>query len=126
MPRGRQLAPLILDVKTREQLLGLSKSTTLPHSVVQRAKMILAGAEGLTNTEAALRVGASPQAVGKWRRRFLESGLSGLHDELRPGRPRTYEDKVAALINRARWARPSVCPAARCSAGSSYSGSSRT
>ena len=107
MPRGRQLAPLTLDEETREQLLGLSKSTTLPHSVVLRARMILASAEGLTNTEAGRRVGASPQAVGKWRRRFLESGLSGLHDELRPGRPRTYDDdKVAALINRALQDKP--------------------
>ena len=102
MPRGRQLAPLTFDEETREQLLGVSKSTTLPHRVVLRAKMILASAEGLTNTEAGRRVGASPQAVGKWRRRFLENGLSGLDDELRPGRPRTYEDdKVASLINRA-------------------------
>ena len=107
MPRGRQLAPLILDGETREQLLGLAKSTTLPHSVVLRAKMILASEEGLTNTEAARRVGASPQAVGKWRRRFLEGGLGGLHDELRPGRPRTYgDDKVAALINRALQDKP--------------------
>ena len=107
MPRGRQLAPLILDEQTREQLQGLAKSTTLPHSVVLRAKMILASAEGLTNTEAARRIGASPQAVGKWRQRFLEGGLGGLHDELRPGRPRTYgDDKVAALINRALQDKP--------------------
>ena len=45
---------------------------------------------------------ASEQAVGKWRRRFLERGVEGLHDELRPGRSRTYNDeRVAGLINRA-------------------------
>ena len=59
MPRGRQLAPLILDEETREQLLGLAKSTTLPHSVVLRAKMILASAEGRTNTEAGRRLATS-------------------------------------------------------------------
>lgn len=107
MPRGRQLAPLTLDEETREQLLGLSKSATLPQRVVLRAKMILASAEGLTNTETGRRVGASPQAVGKWRRRFLANGLSGLDDELRPGRPRTYDDdRVAALINRALQGKP--------------------
>jgi len=36
--------------------------------------MILASAEGVSSTEAGWRVGASPQAVGKWRRRFLELG----------------------------------------------------
>ena len=107
MPRGRQLAPLALDAETREQLTGLSQSTTLPHSVVLWAKMVLASAEGLSNTEVGRRVGASPQAVGKWRRRFLERGVEGLHDELRPGRPRTYDDeRVAGLINRALQQRP--------------------
>ena len=69
--------------------------------------MILASAEGLTNRAVAERVGASPQAVGKWRRRFLERGVQGLHDELRPGRPRSYDDeKVAGVINRALQEKP--------------------
>ena len=64
--------------------------------------MILASAEGLTNSAVALRFGVTPQTVGKWRRRFRAAGIEGLHDELRPGRPRTYDDdKVAAVINRA-------------------------
>ena len=64
--------------------------------------MILASAEGLTNAAVARRVGVTPQTVGKWRRRFRAAGIQGLHDELRPGRPRTYDDdKVAAVISRA-------------------------
>ena len=64
--------------------------------------MILASAEGLTNAAVARRVGVTPHTVSKWRRRFREAGIEGLHDELRPGRPRTYDDdKVAAVINRA-------------------------
>jgi putative transposase len=40
--------------------------------------------------------------VGNWRKRYRDLGLEGLHDELRPGRPRTYEDDtVAVVINRA-------------------------
>jgi putative transposase len=39
--------------------------------------------------------------VGKWRRRFIERRLSGLYDELRPGRPRSIEEEqVAALLKR--------------------------
>lgn len=107
MPPGRQLAPLTLDKETHNQLTGLAQSTTLPHSLVLRAKMILASAEGLSNTAVGQRLGASGQAVGKWRRRFLESGVQGLHDELRPGRPRTYDDeRIAGLINRALQERP--------------------
>jgi transposase len=34
-----------------------------------------------------------PDNVGKWRRRFAERGLDGLHDELRPGKPRAITDE---------------------------------
>ncbi len=102
MARGRQRTPRALDEGTRKQLTGLSQSTTLPRRLVLGAKMILASAEGLSNTKAGRRVGASPQAVGKWRRRFLERGVKGLQDELRPGRPRTYdEERVSRVISRA-------------------------
>ena len=77
------------ELRQQDQLKGVADSTAMPYGVVLRARMILACAEGLTNAAVARRVGASPQAVGKWRRRFLDAGIEGLHDELRPGRPRT-------------------------------------
>lgn len=107
MPRGRKLMPLTLNQQQQQQLKGVADSTTMPHGVVLRARMILACAEGLTNAAVARRVGASPQAVGKWRRRFLDAGIEGLHDELRPGRPRTYDDeKVATVIKHALEKKP--------------------
>ena len=57
MPRGRQLAPLILDEESEQ----LPSRSPLCRSVL-RAKMILASAEGLP-TPRRRRVGASPQAV---------------------------------------------------------------
>jgi putative transposase len=45
--------------------------------------------------------------VGKWRQRFVEQRVAGLHDELRPGRPRSYGDEqVAGLINRVLHSKP--------------------
>jgi putative transposase len=42
-----------------------------------------------------------------WRQRYLDLGIQGLHDELRPGRPRTHEDDtVAEVINRALQTKP--------------------
>ena len=52
MRRGRQIALLSLDKETRVRLTGLSRSTTLPLSLVPRVKMILASAAGLSNVEA--------------------------------------------------------------------------
>ena len=107
MPRGRPVTPLTLDQHQKDQLLGIARSRSLPHGIVRRAQIVLACAEGETHTAIAERFGVSNITVGKWRRRYLEQGLEGLHDELRSGRPRTHEDdRVAEVINTALQDRP--------------------
>jgi len=74
----------------------------MPHALVQRAQRIQAYGTGETNTTIAKRMGVTGMTVGKWRKRYREFGIESLHDELRPGRPRTYgDDKLAEGINRA-------------------------
>ncbi len=47
------------------------------------------------------KVGLSFQLVYKWRQRFLQPGLDGLYDEMRPGGPRSISDEqVAELIRK--------------------------
>jgi Homeodomain-like domain len=59
------------------------------------------------NKAIAERLDWSLPTVGKWRQRFLDHRVAGLHDELRPGRPRTYGDEeVAGLINRVLRGKP--------------------
>jgi len=101
------MAPLELSVDEVSQLQSLAGSRTLPHSIVQRAQIVLACAAGDTNTAVAKRFAVRGSMVGKWRQRYLDQGIEGLHDELRPGRPRTYEDdQVAEVINRALQTKP--------------------
>jgi putative transposase len=91
----------------RTPLNSIARSRTLPHALVQRAQIVLASAEGETNKAIAERLGIHQITVGKWRRRYLDHGIEGLHDELRPGRPRTFEDdRVADVINCALQKRP--------------------
>lgn len=45
-------------------------------------------------------INISAQMVCKWRKRYLWQGLAGLHDELRPGRPRTISDQEEAMLVR--------------------------
>ena len=107
MPRGRKLAPLVLSDEQREQLLAWTRSTSMLQGLVLQARIVLASTEGLTNTAVAKRLAISLPTVSKWRRRLLALGVQGLHDDARPGRPRTYDDeKVAALIHRALRAKP--------------------
>jgi homeodomain-containing protein len=51
--------------------------------------------------------GTRVKMVGKWRRRFLEQDVAGLHDELRPGRPRPISDeRVAQLVRKTLETKP--------------------
>jgi transposase len=64
-----------------------------------RCRIVLTCAEGLNNIEVADRLGINRLTVGKWRNRFIESRLDGLHDEPRPGAPRLIgDDDVEAVI----------------------------
>jgi len=107
MITGRPKTPIILSEEDRKQLNAIVKSRSLPHGVVRRARIVLMAAEGATNGAIAQKVGLSQQSVSKWRKRYVEEGLSGLHDELRPGRPRTISDeKVSVLIHKTLHTKP--------------------
>lgn len=53
----------------------------------ERAQVILLSAAGESVATISKKTGLSPQAASKWRRRFGESGLDGLLDRPRAGRP---------------------------------------
>lgn len=57
-----------------------------------RARIVLAAADGRTNTAIATDLQVTLPTVGKWRQRFLDRRLDGLADEPRPGPPRTITD----------------------------------
>jgi putative transposase len=107
MRTGRPKTPIFLSEEEEEQLKSMVNSRSLPHGLVTRAQIVLMAAEGATNHAIAQEVRLSLPAVCKWRQRYLQQGLSGLHDELRPGRPRSISDeKVAVLIRKTLQTKP--------------------
>jgi putative transposase len=107
MAQGRPKAALCLSMDARAQLQSIAGSRALPHALVRRAQIVLASADGEPNNAIARRMGLTSATVGKWRKRYLENGVEGLHDELRAGRPRSFDDeRVAEVINRALQAAP--------------------
>lgn len=101
MRTGRPKQEIHLTPTEQNHLQALATSRSLPHGLVMRARLILMAADGLLNKDIAERLSLTPATVCKWRRRFLAQRLQGLHDELRPGCPRTIEDEqVATLIHR--------------------------
>jgi transposase len=72
----------------------------------ERAGIVLACADGLSNAAAAQRFSVSVASVRAWRSRFAARRLAGLEDEPRAGRPKA--DLVLTEAERAeltRWAR---------------------
>ncbi|MCZ7584976.1 MAG: IS630 family transposase [Deltaproteobacteria bacterium] len=55
---------------------------------------------GRSTYEVAELFGHSPRTVQYWIRRFEESGLAGLEDHERPGRPRALDDKTMKALGR--------------------------
>ncbi len=104
---GRPNAAMVLSEQEREQLEALTRSRSMPHALVRRAKIVLLSAARLANAVIAERCAVSPPTVSLWRQRYRTQGLAGLHDELRPGRPRTHGDEqVAGLIHRVLHSKP--------------------
>lgn len=100
MKTGRPKQPLTLTLEARHDLESVASSRSLPHGLVQRAQIILLAADGETNKAIAKKMGLSKPTVGSWRQRYLDGGLEGLHEELKPGRPRTISDEQVALVVR--------------------------
>lgn len=63
-----------------------------------RARVILLAAEGRGSAAIGARLGLAPSTVRLWRRRFLQSGLEGLRDRHRPGRPREVDDELLGAV----------------------------
>jgi transposase len=89
----------VLSDDERAQLQSWSRRRTSAAGLAARSKIVLAAAEGGSNTEIAARLGVDRSTVRTWRNRFAERRLDGVVDEPRPGRPRTVSDaRVEALI----------------------------
>jgi transposase len=80
----------------RERLMSWTRASTVKAGLAQRARIVLMAADGVSHTEIAERLGLSRTTVVMWRSRYQRSGLAGLEDAPRSGRPREV-DRAAIL-----------------------------
>jgi transposase len=101
---GPSAAVIVLSEDERAELV---RRAVLPgRRRADRARIVLACAEGVPNAGVARELGVAVKSVSKWRRRFAEQRLAGLEDDAPVGRPKA--DLVLSGDERAqlaRWAR---------------------
>lgn len=99
---ARPINGLELDSDQRKELETLVRASTTPQRTVQRARILLACAEGLSQEEVAHRVGVRRRIVAKWCARFRKLGLAGLADAPGRGRkPSLPEERRAYVLAKA-------------------------
>jgi transposase len=99
-------APLALSDEDRAELGRLLESG--PARLAERARIVLACADPAAggNSGVAAELGLATDTVRKWRERFAESGLGGLADSPRTGRPKAGLVLMDAERDQlTRWAR---------------------
>lgn len=96
--RGRPAAVVELSEGERDTLQRWARRPSTAQSLALRARIVLACADGLTNTEIAAKEGRSQATVSKWRQRFAKDRLDGLADLPRSGAPRTISDDVVEAV----------------------------
>jgi transposase len=83
---------IALGDEEREVLERWARRPKSSQALALRCRIVLAAAEGKANTEIAAELGCNRGTVGTWRDRFAARRLDGLHDEPRPGKPRSISD----------------------------------
>jgi hypothetical protein len=89
--RGRKPKPVKLKRKDVTELHRLLRDGHTPHRVAQRARILLARANGEGVATLADKVDQAPATVWRVCERYRQHGLqAALHDAPRTGRPRTF------------------------------------
>jgi transposase len=86
----------------RRTLTQWARGRSTPARLVQRAKIVLASAEGRENKGIAAELGCTKRTVGTWRNRFAEHRLKGIEkDAPRGGRfPTVRSVKEAEIVRK--------------------------
>ena len=85
-------------VSERETLERWARRPKSSQALAFRCRIVLAAAEGGRARRSRPSWAVTATTVGKWRGRFARRGLDGLHDEPRPGKPRSISDEEVERV----------------------------
>jgi transposase len=84
----------------RETLEQWIRSRTAPQRRVERARIVLGSAGGMSGYELSIVMGISRPTIQRWLDRYEEFGVERLDDQPRSGRPRQVTTAIAEAVVR--------------------------
>lgn len=86
--RSVRVAPAIeLKGEDEAELVRLVHSKVSSVRLAERARIALLAAQGLQNLQIAQELGVARITAGRWRQRYIESGIAGIERDLPRGAP---------------------------------------
>jgi transposase len=105
MSPGPRAVEVALSAEERAELVRWASGVVAPR-FAERARIVLACADGTPNARVAAEVGVTVATVRKWRGKFAAERLAGLEDAVRIGRPKAgLVLSDAERLQLTRWAR---------------------
>ena len=106
---SRKLPALTLNRSQQQQVRQWLSAHGTPQQVALRCRIVLAAAEGQSESAIARQLGTNRKTVALWRGRFAEDGLESLW-EIAPGRgrkPTCGPEKIKAIVDATLQTKPS-------------------
>src|SRR6476659_9068265 len=95
---------IILTTTERSELEGLARPTKTEHRLRQRARIVLAAADGMASRAIGRTVGCTTGTASKWRVRYAERRLAGRDETGNRGAEPKYTaqtgKRILALLDR--------------------------
>ena len=95
---ANRVRPIVVSAADQAELERLYRASSTPAGLGRRVRAVLLMAHGMSGVEIAERVGYTVVQVSRIRRRFAETGVVGLRDRPKPGRPPTVSARKRAQI----------------------------
>src|SRR5438067_1350003 len=88
-------SPVELAPEVRAQLEALVRARSTPQALAFRCRLVLRAAQtdNPSNQDIAAELDCDRHTIGQWRERFVATGLPGLQDAPRSGRPRSFSPR---------------------------------
>ena len=105
--RNKKYGNIILKDGKRKILEKITRFQTAEYRKIQRAKIILYSANGMSNTEISQTIGVHPNTVANFVNKYIAAGLEyAMNDATRSGKPNSITDEEKIWITNIACTKP--------------------